>query len=74
MKRRGGKTHERWRGEGERVWEMKRRGGESVEDEEMKDEMWERERESEKEGRMTWTFVDFEIMTWWYLIYFYNTL
>ena len=58
---------------GKNPWEMKRRGEKSVEDEEMKDEMCERERErerereSEKECRMTWTSVGAGIMTWWCL-------
>jgi hypothetical protein len=43
---------------------MKRRGGESVGDEEVKDEMCVRERESENEDRMTWTYVGAGIMTW----------
>ena len=70
-RRRGeGKTHGRWRGEGDEEvwgknpWEMKRRGGKSMGDEKMKDEMWERERESEKKCRMIWTSVSAGIITW----------
>ena len=40
---------------------MERRGGERVGDEKVKKM---RERESEKEDKMTWTFVGEEIMMW----------
>ena len=52
--------------EDEELREIERQGGERVGDEEVrgrwKVERW--ERESEKEGKMTWTSVVKEIMTW----------
>ena len=47
--------------EDEELREMTRRGRERVGDEKVIDE---REKESEKNGKMTWTSVGEEIMTW----------